>query len=246
MKPEQMTISLKEQIAIVTGGGSGIGRAIALRLAERGATVCIVGRRKHLLESVVETIRLSGGIGKPYCTDVTSDEGLRALCQSVQNELGRVDILVHSAGTFVMGALATSPVADLDSQYHANVRAPFVLTQALLPLIRACHGQIVFINSTVGLNTRPFVGQFSSTQHALKAFADTLRHEVNAEGIRVLSIYPGRTATPRQAAIFQSEEREYRPERLLQPEDVASVVINALELNRTAEVTDIKIRPFIK
>jgi len=104
----------------------------------------------------------------------------------------------------------------------------------------------VFINSTVGLTTRPTVGQFSATQHALKALADTLREEVNTKGIRVLSVYLGRTATARQAAIFESEGRVYSPERLMQPVDVAMVVINALALNRTAEVTDIKIRPFIK
>ena len=116
----------------------------------------------------------------------------------------------------------------------------------MFPLLRSSRGQIVFINSSVGLTTRPGVGQFSATQHALKAFADTLRAEVNAAGVRVLSVYPGRTATPRQEAIHRAEGRAYFPERLLQPEDVAVVVINALALNRTAEVTDIQIRPFAK
>jgi NADP-dependent 3-hydroxy acid dehydrogenase YdfG len=236
----------KEHVAIITGGGSGIGRAISLALSEHGATVCLVGRRAHLLESVAETIWASGGLAKTYCTDITADEEVRALCARVEQELGRVDILVHSAGTFLMGELSTSSVLDLDSQYRANVRAPFFLTQALLPLLRSCRGQIVFINSTVGLTTRPYVGQFSATQHALKAFADTLRDEVNPEGVRILSVYPGRTATPRQATIFKSEGKLYRPERLMQPEDIASVVINALALSRTAEITDIKIRPFIK
>jgi NADP-dependent 3-hydroxy acid dehydrogenase YdfG len=238
--------SFKEHVAVITGGGSGIGRAISLALSERGATVCLVGRRAQVLESVATTVRSSGGLARTYSTDITSDQEVGVLAERVEQELGRVDILVHSAGTFVMGELSDSSVLDLDSQYRANVRAPFLLTQVLLPLLGSSRGQIVFINSSVGLTTRPNVGQFSATQHALKAFADTLRDEVNAKGIRVLSVYPGRTATPRQAAIFKSENRLYNPERLMQPGDVAAVVINALALSRTAEVTDIKIRPFLK
>ena len=75
---------------------------------------------------------------------------------------------------------------------------------------------------------------------------DSLRDEVNEDGVRVLSVFPGRTATPRQERIHAGEGREYRPERLLQPADVASVVVCALELPRTAEVTDISLRPFLK
>lgn len=238
--------SFKEHVAVITGGGSGIGRAISLALSERGATVCLVGRRAQVLESVATTVRSSGGLARTYSTDITSDQEVGVLAERVEQELGRVDILVHSAGTFVMGELSDSSVLDLDAQYRANVRAPFLLTQVLLPLLGSSRGQIVFINSSVGLTIRPNVGQFSATQHALKAFADTLRDEINAKGIRVLSVYPGRTATPRQAAIFESEGRPYHPERLMQADDVAAVVINALALSRTAEVTDIKIRPFIK
>lgn len=238
--------TFKDHVALITGGGSGIGRAISLALSERGATVCLVGRRAHVLESVAEAVRASGGLPRTYCTDLTSDEEIRILAGRVEKELGRLDILVHSAGTYFMGELSNSSVLDFDLQYRANVHAPLLLTQLLLPLLKSCCGEIVFVNSSVGLTTRPGVGQFSATQHALKAIADSLRAEVNAVGIRVLSVYPGRTATPRQDAIHRAEGRAYFPGRLMQPEDIASVVINALALNRTAEVTDIQIRPFLK
>jgi NADP-dependent 3-hydroxy acid dehydrogenase YdfG len=88
-------------------------------------------------------------------------------------------------------------------------------------------------------------GQYASTKHGLKALADSLREEVNSRGVRILSIFPGRTATPTQEKVHAGEGRPYRPERLLQPEDVAAVVINALCLPRTAEVTEIKIRPML-
>jgi NADP-dependent 3-hydroxy acid dehydrogenase YdfG len=116
----------------------------------------------------------------------------------------------------------------------------------MLPLLKSSRGQIVFINSSAGLAARPNAGQFSATQHALKALADSTRAEVNEHGIRVLSVYPGRTATSRQAALYASTGSQYRPELLLQPEDIASVILNAITLPRTAEVTDITIRPLQK
>jgi len=157
-----------------------------------------------------------------------------------------IDILVHSAGTIHFGPVESAPVEDFDNQYRCNVRAPYLLTQSVLPLLRKRQGQIVFINSSIVTNVRAGVGQFSATQHALKAMADCLRQEVNADGVRVLSVFPGRTATPRQAAIYQMEGRTYQPELLLQPEDIAEAVVGALSLPRTAEVTDLHLRPLKK
>ena len=113
-------------------------------------------------------------------------------------------------------------------------------------MLRKRRGQVVFINSTAGLNASAGVGLYSATKHALKALADSLRAEVNSDGVRVLSVYPGRTAIPMQAAIIASEGRAYLPEKLLQPDDVAATVVSALMLPRTAEVTDVKIRPLTK
>jgi len=113
-------------------------------------------------------------------------------------------------------------------------------------MIKSRRGQIVFVNSSVGLIARANVGQYAATKHALKAIADSLREEVNADGVRVLSIFPGRTATPMQELVHKMEGRVYQPERFTQPEDIAQVVINTLALPRTAEVTDISIRPFRK
>ena len=145
-----------------------------------------------------------------------------------------------------MGSHERAPAAHLDHQYRTNVRGPYLLTQALLPLIRARRGQIVFVNSTVGLEARASVGQYASTQHALRALADALRAEVNADGVRVLSVYLGRTATARQERIFQLEKRPYSRELLMQPADVAEIILAALQLPRTAEVTDIRMRPLVK
>jgi NAD(P)-dependent dehydrogenase (short-subunit alcohol dehydrogenase family) len=179
-------------------------------------------------------------------TDLTQEDRIAHLVERMATRHGRLDMLVHSAGVMGHGTLEEASVAELDRQYAANVRGPYVLTQRLLPLLKKPRGQIAFINSSVGLTARSNVGQYAAMQHAFKALADALREEVNSENVRVLSVYPGRTATPRMEAIFAREGRPYRPELLLQPEDVASVVHNALALPWTAEVTNISIRPMQK
>ncbi len=240
-----MTV-LKNQVAVVTGASSGIGKAIVLGLAAQGATLCLVGRKIQALEVVAQQSRSTAPRVLCYQTDLTLDRDIQDFTARLRADIGQVDILIHSAGVIAQGPLEAAPVKDLDWQYSTNVRAPYALTQALLPMLKARRGQIVFINSSVGLRGKAGVGQYAATKHALKAIADSLREEVNPDGVRVLSVFLGRTASPMQAAVHETEGRPYQPERLLQPEDVGSVVINALILPRTAEVTDISIRPLVK
>ena len=236
---------LRGRLCLVTGASSGIGRAIAVALASEGATVCAVARRKDELQA---TANRANGAGRfaLYPADLASDNEPERLAKALLTDEGGVDVLVHSAGTISIGDLETAPVGELDRQYAANVRAPYLLTQALLPTLRASRGQIVFINSTAGLAARANVAQYAATKHALKAIADSLREEINPHGVRVVSVYPGRTATPLQATVHATEGKPYTPERLMQPEDVASVVLNALTLPRTTEVTDLMVRPMLK
>ena len=166
--------------------------------------------------------------------------------EQLHREWDAIDILVHCAGVYAMGKLEAAPVTELDLQYRTNVRAPYLLTQALLPLLRRRQGQVVFINSLVVLTAGGQVGQYAATKHALTALANSLREEVNAEGLRVLSVYIGSTASPMQAMVHAMKGKAYHPEYMLQPSDVAAVVLNALCLPRTAEVTDISIRPMRK
>ncbi len=234
-----------DQTAVVTGASSGIGKAIALGLAARGTTVCLVGRQQETLAAVANSARKAARV-LIFQTDLTKDDEIRDLTGKIKRDLPGVDLLIHSAGVISLGRLESESAETFDWQYRTNVRAPYVLTQALLPMLKARRGQIVFINSSAGLNARSSVGQYAATKHALRAFADSLREEVNPAGVRVLSVYLGRTASPMQAALHEKEGKAYHPEQLLQPEDVASVVINALTLPRTAEVTDVSIRPMVK
>jgi NADP-dependent 3-hydroxy acid dehydrogenase YdfG len=235
-------VDLTGRTCLVTGAGSGIGRAIALRLAAAGANVDAVGRRRDALEETAQ-LAPNGRIGV-HAADLTVDDHLAELTRKALDR--GLDVLVHSAGAYSRGPLEQAPIEELDLLYRTNVRAPYRLTQALLPALKASQGQIVFINSTVGLAARANVGQFAATQHALKAFTDALREEINPAGVRVLSVYPGRTATPRQALIYELEGRDYAPETLMQPEDVAATVVAALTLPHTAELTDLRVRPMRK
>ena len=154
-----------------------------------------------------------------------------------ETEMGRLRLLIDRNAT---------SVAEFDRLHATNVRAPYLLTKALLPMLTSRHGQIVFVNSSLALRATARVGAYAATRHALRAMADSLRSEVNERGVRVLSVYLGRTATPMQESVHVAEGRTYRPQRLLQPEDVAQLVTCLLGLPRTAEVTDVCIRPMIK
>ena len=241
-----MTGTLAGKLAVVTGASSGIGRAIALQLATQGAAVWLLARRGARLTGVAAEIEQLGGKAWTQALDVGSEPDVRRFADGLAKATDGLDVLVHSAGLHIAGRVADAPASELDAQYQVNVRGPYVLTQLLLPLLVARQGQVVFVNSSAGLNARGGVSGYTATKHALRALADALRDEVNADGVRVLSVYPGRTATPQQEAIHAAEGKLYRPERLLQPEDVADVVVNALTVARTAEVTDISIRPMQK
>jgi NADP-dependent 3-hydroxy acid dehydrogenase YdfG len=232
--------------ALVAGGSEGIGRAIALALAARGHDVWIAARRMEPLEVIVAEIRAGGGTAEGRSVDLVDDAARATLVEEVLAGHVGLDVLVHSNGTIVRSDVADAALDDFDLQYAANVRAPYALTQALLPGLVRAQGQVVFVNSSAGLAPSANASQYGATMHALRAIANVLRDEVNAAGVRVTSIYPGRTATPRQARIHEWEGKEYRPERLLQPEDVAAIVVAALALPRSAEVTDITIRSMTK
>ncbi len=157
-----------------------------------------------------------------------SDEGqLRGLADGVLREGGGLDVLVHSAGCFMMGPLESEPVEDLDRLYRVNLRAPYLLTQLLLPALKERSGQVVFINSSAALMTGPKWGAYSAVKAGLKSLADSLRAEVNPFGVRVASVFPGRTATPMQERIFVWKTAPMAPNNLIQPEDVARMVVRA-------------------
>ena len=231
--------------AVITGGGSGVGLAIALALAKEGADLCLIGRRLEKLETSAAEAQLVGARVVCCRADLAENTDIAELTRRLTG-MENVDILVHSAAVLERAPIELASMDDLDRHYRVNVRAAYALTQVLLPALKSRRGEVVFINSSSGMVAKPEFSQYDSTKHALRAVADSLRAEVNSQGVRVLSIYLGRTATEMQAKLHEKESKAYKPELLLQPDDVASIVLNALSLPRTAEVTDIHIRPMMK
>ena len=238
--------TLAGQTAIVTGASSGVGRSIALELAAAGMTVALIGRDRQRLQEVASAAQHQETQLHCFMADLGDGRELEMLSQQLSRQFPQLGALVHSAGLINLGPLDITSPEQLDAQYRVNLRAPYVLTQHLLPALRAQPGQIVFLNSSLGIQSRPEAGSYSATKHGLRALADSLRGEVNPHSVRVLSVYLGQTATPMQAQLYAQTNRPYAPERLIQPQEAARLIRQLLELGPSCEVTDIHIRPMLK
>ncbi len=245
MSGDDRALDLAGKTALVTGASGAIGGAISDALAGTGMALLLSGRDPGRLDAAAERARTLGAArAGRWPADLAEDGAAAALAAHARETLGGLDVLVHALGHFAAGTIAEGSLDDLDRQYRVNLRAPWALTRALLPALEERRGQVVFINSSAGLHpARGAWGAYSATKHALRALADSLRDEVNRQGIRVISIFPGRTASAMQERVKEFEGRPYHPERLLQPADVAATVLGALLLPRTAEVTDLSVRP---
>jgi NADP-dependent 3-hydroxy acid dehydrogenase YdfG len=235
-----------ERNCVLTGASSGIGWALAIALARTGARVWAIARRRERLDALVDEATGYKGVVLPVVADLERDDDVRSAAHEILSGSDSVDVLVHSAGAITLGRFDSVSPADFDRQYRVNLRAPVVLTQTLLPALKRAEGQVVFINSSAALRASARNVLYAATKHGLKAIADGLREEVNPDRVRVISVYTGRTATPMQAWVHEHEGRQYRPELLLRPEDVVEVVLAALSVPPSGEVTDVSVRPIAK
>ena len=234
------------RVCVVTGATSGIGRSLALALAQQGSLVWAVGRAPERLDALAAEARGARGELLPLRLDLEDDRATERATAEILARTPDIDVLAHSAGAMVLGSVETISPKDFDLLYRVNLKAPFVLTRHLLPSLRRTRGQIVFVNSSAGLRAAADNALYAATKHGLKALADGLRDQVNGAGVRVISVYPGRTATPMQRSVHEYENREYRVEALLRPEDVVDVVLAALAQPASAEITDVSVRPMRK
>lgn len=225
---------------LITGASSGIGRALALEAARPECTLHLLGRDPNRLGEVVEAARTRGADVHVHAFDLTDDEERNTWASSLQ--LPSLDVLIHSAGAATLSSVAETTAEQLDLNWQVNLRAPFLLTKALLPSVLEAKGQIVFINSGAGLRTNAGWSAYAASKHGLKALADGLREEVKPQGVRVMSVYPGRTATPMQQNIRKLEGKSYEVSDYIRPEDVSRMVLSAIQLPRSADVIDLNIR----
>jgi NADP-dependent 3-hydroxy acid dehydrogenase YdfG len=230
---------LQDFVALVAGASGGIGSAISSELLSAGAEVILLGRNTARLKASVPLSGLRNG--RYLAADLTDVRGVEKVYSTVAAR-GRLDTLILSSGVYER---SNDPEA-LYRQISANVCGPYALIQILLPILVRSKGHIIFVNSSQALRASAKVGQYAATMHAIKGIADSLRDEVNGDGVRVTSLYLGRTAGERQRALFEYEGRHYSPEKLIQPTDVAQTVVYLLRMPKTAEVTDLMMRPMQK
>lgn len=232
-------MKLEGKVAVVTGSGRGIGKAIALRLAEDGAAVVLNARTKKDLVQVQSGIEGRGGRALVVPGDLTDDGAVANLFEECDKEFGRLDILVNNAGIGRFAPVRDLRVEDLDAMWSLNLRALFQCTKQALERMEARNdGVIVNVASLAGRNA--FVGGagYAATKWALIGFSRCLMLEVRDRNIRVVTVCPGSVDTD-----FSGDRDPARAARILAPEDVAEAVLTAVTLPARAMMSEIDLRP---
>lgn len=223
---------------LITGAGSGIGEALARRLADRGDELYLLARSTERGDDLRDRF--------PDCRLVVADLADPAGLESAVADQGlpdRLDSVVHAAGVVDLGQVAETSVETWRETLDVNLVAPAELTRLLLPALRRARGHVVLVNSGSGLRANPSWSAYAASKHGLRALADALRAEEQPHGVRVTTVYPGRVATPMQAKVHQQEGKEYHPGDWIAPDSVATTLLTALDLPRDAEITDLTVRP---
>jgi short-subunit dehydrogenase len=219
---------------LITGAGSGIGAALAGVLHARGDHLVLVARSEERAHDLA-----------------TSYDGARTLVADLSDVASlahvelpeRLDSVVHAAGVVDLGLVAELTADHWREQLDVNLLAPAELTRLALPALRAARGTVVFVNSGAGLRANPEWSAYAASKHGLRALADALRGEERDHGVRVTSVYPGRTATPMQAKVHEQEGSEYDEGDWIRAETVADAIRHVLDLPRDATIPDVTVSP---
>lgn len=245
-------------IYLITGATGGIGSATAELLREHGHDLILAGSSAERLHKLAgqfaatpygktQSFSLSSP-GRPvtpgrHISTITldlSEPRRMEAALAVVDLPGRLDGLIHSAGITDLGRVADQDADHWIDQLMINLVGAAELTRLLLPSLRAAAGQVVFVNSGAGLRANPGWSAYAASKHGLKALADSLRAE--EPGIRVTSVFPGRTATEMQRKVRAQENAEYRPADYIEPSTVARAILGVIETPADGIVTDMAIR----
>jgi 3-oxoacyl-[acyl-carrier protein] reductase len=230
-------MDLKNGTAVVTGASKGIGRAIAAALAGEGMRLVIGARTPGPLE---EAARGIGGEVETVAGDVGDEAVAARLVETAVRRFGRLDLVVNNAGIGHHGRLEDMDPAEFDRVYRTNVRGPFLLMKAAIPVMRRQKaGTLVTLASLAGKNPVPNRAAYAASKWAMIGLSRSVLQEVRKDGIRVIILEPGSTLTE----FGHDAAKMAQAEKLVRPEDVASVLVSALKLPARATVSEIEIRP---
>jgi 3-oxoacyl-[acyl-carrier protein] reductase len=234
-----MAKQLAGQVALVTGAGRGIGRAISLTLGAAGAYVVVTARTQPEIEAVAQGIIAAGGQAMALPLDITHERQVRGVFTQVGEQLGRLDVLVNNAGMGRFGSLVDFASADLEQLTAVNLHGTFwCCQQAMRLMIPQRRGYIINISSVVGFKGYPNQAAYTATKHAIMGLTKSLAVEAQAHGIRVSVISPGGVDTGMVGDARPDLDRSV----LLQPEDIAQTVMFLLSLSEQAAIDEIYIR----
>lgn len=233
---------LSKKIVVVTGGGRGIGAAIATKLAQMGATTIVCGRTMSIIEASADLIRKAGGSAEAIACDVSDWNSVAALEKHVQQAYGRLDILVNNAG---IGGFSTPlqslPIETWDSIINTNLRGVFYMIRAFAPLlITSGGGDIVNISSLAGKNALPNGAAYAASKWGLNGLSYSAAEELRQHKIRVSVVCPGSTHTELSPHAGKS------PDKMLHSEDIAHAVAMIVTQRPNAFVSEVLIRPTVK
>ena len=235
-----MSQMLEGKTALITGAGRGIGRAIAKAFAAEGAAVALVARSRADLASVAAEVREAGGRALAVPTDVTQDAAVEALVEDVTGELGRLDILVTSAGAAAFGPVSGSKPADWDTMLSLNLRAVMLCCHAVLPvMMRQRSGLILNLSSIASKRALPGSAVYTATKAGVEAFSRVLAEEMRPHGVRVGVLIPGAVDTPIWDAMGATPPRE----KMLRAEDVARAAVLMATLPPNASLEELTLLP---
>ncbi len=200
---------MANKIAVVTGAGSGMGRAIAHKLAANSVHVVLVGRTLAKLDAVANEIMHAGGSALAYPLDVTDPDQIRALADSLAN--APVDMLINCAGDWLIKSAEETTPADLDHILAANLKGPYLMAQALIPLLRQSqNASIINIGSSTSMQSHPMVTAYTAAKTGLRGLTGSLAEELKPDLIRVILLAPGPADTPMRDAASPDMPKDQR------------------------------------
>ena len=235
---------LNAQVAVVTGGGRGIGRAMAQHLAAAGAAVAILSRTQEQLDQTVSLIEAAGGRVSAWAVDVTDEQAINQTITAVEQSLGPITLLVNNAGSSQSsGPIWEGDPADWWRDLEINLRGPYLCSRAVLPgMISRGHGRIVNVASNLGIRPAPYATAYSCSKAALLRLTDSLAESVQAMGISVFAISPGwvwTAMTERAIQVMQEQIPDFAgiPDNQVSPPELAANLVVRLASGQADPLT---------
>jgi short-subunit dehydrogenase len=232
-------------VVAITGASSGIGRALALEWAKRGASLVLSARNEVALARVAREVTAAGGTAFVEAGDVTEDAHRVAIVERARKEKGRLDVLVNNAGRGYYATVRDVDTRELESLFALNVIAPIRLAQLAAEDLARTSGTIVMLSSVAGVVASPHMGAYAASKFALEALSMSLRAELRKSGVRVLVVRPGPVDTPFRAnSIATNVEAGVRPagSQAQTPEQVAAQTVRAVERGTAVLETSLFVR----